>query len=186
MITVYSAPTPAFTVSPQPTTILSPTIQFTDASTDAYGIASWFWNFSDPTDPVNSAQQNPTHTYGDTGIFCAMLTVTNIHGCKDSITECLVISPQYTLYIPDAFTPNGDGKDDIFIPSGSNFTNFQMYIFDRWGMLIYKTNDITKGWNGGVNNNSRICQEDTYVYLIQATDPFGQQHRYIGKVTLLQ
>jgi gliding motility-associated-like protein len=186
MITVYSFPVAAFNLSPQPTTILSPTIQFTDKSTDAYGIASWLWNFNDPANDIGSSQQNPSHTYSDTGSYCAMLTVTNIHGCKDSVTECLVIAPEYSLYIPNAFSPNGDGKNDVFLAKGEFVENFKMYIFDRWGMLLFYSDDINKGWPGTVNNGSTICQEDTYVYLIQATDNQGEIHKYIGKVTLLK
>jgi gliding motility-associated-like protein len=184
MITVYNNPTAAFTVSPQPTTIFQPTIAFTDKSTDPYGIVSWLWNFEDPLNDTASNLQNPAHTYQDTGIYCPMLTVTNIHGCKDSITECLVISPQYTLYIPDAFTPNGDGKDDIFLPRGEYIATFDMYIFDRWGMKLFHSTDLYSGWDGTVNG--RICQEDTYVYLINVTDNLGKKHSYIGKVTLIK
>jgi gliding motility-associated-like protein len=186
MITVYNNPVADFTVSPQPTTIFQPTIQFTDKSTDTYGIVSWLWNFQDPANDTANNLQNPTHTYQDTGIYCPMLTVTNIHGCKDSITHCLVISPQYTLYIPDAFSPNGDGRDDIFLPRGEYIATYSMYIFDRWGMKIFQSTDITQGWNGGVNGGSRICEEDTYVYLINVTDNLGKKHSYLGKVTLIK
>jgi gliding motility-associated-like protein len=183
---VYTNPVAAFTMGPQPTTIDNPTISFTDKSTDAYGIASWLWNFADPLNDVPSTQQNPSHTYGDTGTFCATLTVTNIHGCVDSITQCLIIGPAYSLYIPNAFSPNGDGKNETFAPKGEFVTDFKMYIFDRWGMMLYYTEDINKGWPGTVNGGTRICQEDSYVYLIQATDNLGQIHKYIGKVTLLK
>jgi gliding motility-associated-like protein len=186
LITVYSHPVASFAFSPQPTTIMTPTITFKDQSTDAYGILAWVWNFSDPYSDSSSVLQNPTHTYSDSGTYCPTLTVTNVHGCVDSITECLVISPEYTLYIPNAFSPNGDGVNDIFQPRGEDMESFEMYIFDRWGMLIYKTNDINKGWNGGVNNNSKICEEDTYVYTIHTVDTHGKKHSYIGKVTLIQ
>ncbi len=181
MVTVYSYPLAAFTLSPQPTTIVNPTIDFTDKSTDAYGIGTWLWNFNDPKNTTSSNAQNPVHVYSDTGVYCATLTVTNIHGCVDSVTECLVISPQYTLYIPDAFSPNGDKINDIFLPKGDYILTYDMYIFDRWGMKIFHTNDITKGWNGGVNGGSRICEEDTYVYLIEITDNLGKKHSYMGK-----
>jgi len=186
MITVYSFPVAAFTFGPQPTTIADPMITFTDKSTDAYGIGSWLWNFNDPTNDVPSNLQNPTHSYGDTGTFCATLTVTNVHGCKDSVTECLVIGPQFTLYIPDAFSPNGDGHNETFTAKGTFIISFKMYIFDRWGMMLYETDDMNKGWNGTVNGGTRVCQEDTYVYMIQAVDMNQGKHNYIGKVTLLK
>jgi gliding motility-associated-like protein len=185
MINVYSYPVANFVLGPQPATVLDPTIIFTDKSTDAYGIASWLWTFGDPLD-VPSVQQNPTYKYPDTGTYCATLRVTNIHGCMDSITECLVISPVFTLYIPDAFSPNADGKNDIFLAQGTFVHNFKMYIFDRWGMLLFTSDDIYKGWPGTVHNGTKLCQEDTYVYLITCQDNFDNNHSYIGKVTLLR
>ena len=186
MIHVYSYPKAVFTMAPQPTTIINPTITFTDKSTDSYGtLSSWQWLFGDMTD-ATSTEENPTHTYQDTGTYCAMLTVTNIHGCKDSVTECLVISPQFTLYIPDAFSPNGDGINDIFQATGQFVHNFKMYIFDRWGSLLYYSEDINKGWNGTANGGSVVCQEDTYVYMITCDDNFGNKHSYIGKIALVK
>ncbi len=190
MIDAYSQPVPSFVMSPQPTTILNPDIQFSDKSTDVYGpIASWEWNFNDPASQgVNdhSSMQNPMHKYLDTGTYCVNLTVTNIRGCRDSITECVVISNNYTLWIPSAFTPNGDGRDDIFLPKGEAIQKFSMYIFDRWGTMIYYTDDPNKGWDGTVNGSGKICPEDTYVYEISVTDNFNGTHSYIGKVTLIK
>jgi gliding motility-associated-like protein len=190
MIEVYTSPVPSFVMSPQPTTILNPNIQFSDRSTDQYGpISAWQWNFNDPlSGGVNdlSNLQNPMHQYGDTGIYCVNLTVTNIHGCKDSVTQCVVISNNYSLYIPDAFTPNGDGLNDVFLPKGEAVQQYSMYIFDRWGTMIYYTNDINKGWDGTVNGGSKICPTDTYVYEINVTDGFNNTHSYIGKVTLIK
>jgi gliding motility-associated-like protein len=104
----------------------------------------------------------------------------------DSITECLVISSEYTLYIPNSFSPNGDGKNDVFLPKGDYVKDYKMYIFDRWGMMLFYSDDLNKGWNGTVNGGSRICQEDTYVYLIEVTDNLGKKHSYMGRVTLIQ
>ena len=89
-ISVYSHPKAAFTFSPQPDTNLSP-IQFTDMSTDKYGIAYRLWNFGDGD--TLSTQQNPSHKYSDTGTYCPTLVVYNIHGCTDTVTNCLTIAP---------------------------------------------------------------------------------------------
>jgi len=186
MITSYNHPTAKFTESPQPTTILNPVIYFKDQSIDNYGIASWNWTtFGDGTDSVSNSSA-PPHTYQDTGTYCASLTVTNIHGCVDSTTNCVVIGPQFVLYIPDAFTPNGNGINDIFQPKGQFVSSFVMYIFNRWGDLIYTTTDITKGWIGSVNNSGPLCQEDTYIYVINAMDSKRKQYNYTGRVSLLK
>jgi gliding motility-associated-like protein len=110
----------------------------------------------------------------------------NKHGCIDSITHCIVIDPLFTFYIPNAFTPNGDGVNDVFAPKGGYFKTFDMYIFDRWGTTIYHTLDINKGWNGSYNNNNNMCQMDTYVYVIKVTDWKNVDHTYMGRVSLVK
>jgi len=185
-INVYSHPVAAFKASPQPATILDATIYFTDQSTDAYGIKSWAWQFADPYDST-STLQNPKFVYLDTGKFCPTLTVTNKHGCTDEVSHCIEISPYFTIYIPNAFSPNGDGRNDVFTAKGTYVCGFEMYIFDRWGMLLYYTQDMSKGWDGTVNGGSAICQEDTYVYLITAQSCVDQsKHRFVGRVTIVK
>jgi len=182
-ITVYTNPVANFTATPQPTTILNPTIQFTDNSTDAYGIAQWNWGFGDASDS-NSQNQNTSHTYHDTGTYCADLMVMNIYGCIDSATNCLVIAPLFTLYIPSAFSPNGDGLNDIFEAKGDYIKSFEIYIFDRWGVEVFHSTDIANGWNGEFKNKS--CQEDAYVYVITVYDSENTKHSYTGTVNLLK
>jgi gliding motility-associated-like protein len=184
-ITVYTGPLAKFGLSPQPTSILAPTIQFTDSSTDSYGISEWSWNFGETGDTISNLQ-NPRHVYRDTGTYCPTLIVTNGHGCADTVTNCLVIDPLYELYIPSAFTPNSDGKNEVFIPKGNDVTSFEMYIFDRWGMQLFHSTDMKNGWNGTVKGGSTISAEDTYVYLIHVYDTKHKEHTYTGRVTLLK
>jgi len=186
MITVYSHPVAAFSASPQPATIIDPTINFVDESTDAYGIKSWLWKFGDPLDGTSTIK-NPSYTYTDTGTYCVMLTVTNIHSCQDSVNHCEIIEPYYTFYIPNAFTPNGNGLNDVFNPKGTYICDFKMYIYDRWGMQMFYTNDMNKGWNGNVNGSSSQAQEDTYIYMIEVVDCVQhKKHQYLGKVSLIK
>ena len=183
MITAYDYPHPSFTATPQPANIMEPFIQFTDKTVDQYGIQSWFWTFGDATDSTSTIQ-NPGHTYKDTGTFCPTLVVTNKHQCTSSVEECIVIDPVFTLYIPNAFTPNGNGLNESFGPVGNYIKVYDMYIFNRWGNMIYHTSDLTKPWDGTVSGNK--MEEDTYVYLINVVDTRNQKHNYLGRVTLLR
>ena len=184
-ITVHPLPQAAFTYSPDPATIIDPLISFTD-NTKGSQIIDWYWNFGDNADSISSLQ-NPTHLYQDTGRYCVKMGVMDIYGCVDTAINCIEIGTQFTFYIPSAFSPNNDGINDYFTPRGTDVGTYEMYIFDRWGMKIFYTNNIWEGWNGGVNNKgSRICQEDVYVYLINVTDTKGVQHHYTGSVTLLK
>ncbi|HSY77902.1 MAG TPA: PKD domain-containing protein, partial [Bacteroidia bacterium] len=183
MITVFSNPVAKFTWSPQPVTSLDPTVTFVDQSTDNYGIVSWAWAFGDATDSL-STNKNTSHTYLDTGKFCPSLVVVNKHGCRDTVDHCLDVQPQYTIYIPNAFTPDANGVNDYFAPKGDYIKNFEMWIFDRWGQQIFHTTDIYTGWDGTIHGNR--VQEDTYVYLIYATDPTNLQHSYLGRVSVVR
>ena|GEM_PF-2308958 len=186
MINAYSYPVAAFVPYPQATTILDPVVQYTDQSTDKYGIISWLWTFSNPTTPFSINTNPPPITYTDTGTFCSTLRVINKYGCADSVTGCVDIQPLYAFYIPNAFTPNHDGLNDIFLPQGSGICGFDMYIYDRWGSPVYHTSDINKGWNGTAGS-SRVEQEDTYVYLIITVDcAHHTSHRYVGSVSLIR
>jgi len=186
-ITVYSHPVADFSLSPQPTDIMNATIYFADHSTDAYGIANWLWQFGDGTDSTGIVK-NPQHTYLDTGRYCVTLQVTNIHGCVATTVNCLYISPFFVIYVPNAFTPNSNGVNDLFTAKGVGILNYEMWIFDRWGQQLYYTTDIYGGWSGVVQHGSsgQQAQEDTYVWLIEVTDIFHKDHRYVGRVTLIR
>jgi len=188
LINVFGRPQGNFTASPQPTTIMAPTIQFTNNVSDGYGMPSWHWNFGERGDTVSdsvSVLQNPSHTYGDTGTFCVQLIALNNHGCTDTVVNCVEIQSLFVIYIPSAFTPNGDGKNDRFLPEG-NFKTFEMYIYDRWGMQVFHTTDMNIGWNGQVNGAGTISQEDTYIYLIKVTDEKNTKHTFTGEVNLIR
>jgi gliding motility-associated-like protein len=181
MINVYGKPIAAFTTSATVVDLYDPVVQFTSTSTSpGDSIVSYSWIFTDSA----AMGPNVTRTFSDTGTYCGTLKVTNSHGCVDSTEQCVVVEANFTLYIPDAFSPNGNGLNDVFKPKGMYIQNYDMYIFDRWGLLLFHTNDLTKGWDG--TTNKHVCQEDTYVYLIKINDTQGKKHSYLGKVSLLK
>jgi large repetitive protein len=185
MITVYPPPNVNFTYTPQPINILDPQVQFSAIYSDKYPPVYWYWNFGDGADSISNLI-NPEHTYSDTGNYCVTLIATDQHGCADTITNCLIVNPLFTLYIPNAFSPNSDGLNDVFMPKGSYIKVYDMYIFNRWEAQIFHSNEITMGWNGKVNGTGDVCQEDAYFYLINVTDTEGKIHSYTGQVTLIK
>ncbi len=97
-----------------------------------------------------------------------------------AITECLLSQ----IFIPNTFTPNGDNNNDVFAPIGINIQDFEMYIYDRWGQMLYATTDINKGWDGSYE--SRKCPVGVYSWLIFYNDTDGTKHTKYGHVTLLR
>lgn len=185
MVSVYAHPKASFTVSTQPSTSMGTPVQFKDGSTDTYGISSWYWNFYDGTDNTSNLE-NPSHTYSDTGLHYTRLVVTDINGCKDSATNCLAIAPIFNLYIPTAFSPNGDHRNDAFKPQGQYVKSFEMYIFNMQSMQVYHTDDINQGWNGTMTGSRKVCPEGTYIYRIFVADTQNKNHVYTGVVNLLK
>ncbi|MGL4596397.1 MAG: PKD domain-containing protein [Bacteroidia bacterium] len=186
MISVQPGPQAAFTLTPQPATINNPTITFTDQSTGSP--SAWEWDFG--SNAASSNLQSPTFTYEDTGTFCVRLVVFGPNNsCPDTTIQCLEISPEILIYIPNTFTPNGNGLNDDFMPSFSDVADintFEMYVFDRWGNLIFTSNDKYTGWDGKVQGSSKLCQTDTYVYKVHIVDRNGQEYDYIGHVNLVR
>lgn len=182
-ITVYPAPVADFAV-PDVISILSPEITFQNSSS---GSTKWNWNFGDSLSTQNtSILPNPTHTYSDIGIYCIRLIASNNYNCKDTTIKCLRIEPTSSIYIPNAFTPNADGKNDTFFAKGENMHDFHMLIYDRWGNLIFYSDDMNKQWDGRVKADGLIAQQDVYVYLVTAKDIQNKSHRFIGTVTLIK
>ncbi|MES2593079.1 MAG: PKD domain-containing protein [Bacteroidota bacterium] len=180
-ITVYPLPEPNFIVQPQTATITDPNIAISNLS---IGADFWLWNYGDMD---TSAVQHPSpHTYADTGTYTITLITSTQYNCIDTAYQTIIIEPISSFYIPNAFSPNEDGINDTFTGQGMFVTKFEMSIFDRWGNLIYRTDDINKPWNGKINNNNEIVKQDVYVYSIAITDLKLIKHSYRGIVTLLR
>ncbi|HEX8517779.1 MAG TPA: PKD domain-containing protein [Bacteroidia bacterium] len=183
-ITIHSQPVALFTSSPQPTSMVDPEVDFTDHSTGV--IDSWHWEFGYMND--TSILQNPSYVYPDSGLYPVELIVTNIHQCADTAYMDVYIDPVLVFYAPNAFSPNGNGNNDVFRVYGDGIdkNNFEMTIYNRWGERIFKTNKYEEGWNGALNNTGELVGQDAYVYKINFRDFSGKKHQYIGHVTIVK
>ncbi|MGB3947874.1 MAG: gliding motility-associated C-terminal domain-containing protein, partial [Bacteroidia bacterium] len=182
-ITVYPKPEASFIITPETLSIIDPVIMITDLSV---GATIWDWNFGDANDTLNTTDSILYHEYADTGTYTVSLITTTAYGCKDTAYNQTTIEPEFTFYIPNAFTPNGDGVNDIFAGKGMFIIQYEMLIFDRWGDLVFETNDYNKQWDGKANKGTKMAQRDVYVYKIKVTDIHQIDHFYSGTVTLVQ
>ena len=180
-ITVYPLPDASFSVQPQTATITDPVISITDLST---GGNFWNWNFGDAD--TSSVFNPPSHTYQDTGIYIITLITSTQYNCADTLLQTIIIEPDFMFYVPNAFTPNDDGVNDTFSGKGLFISKFEMTIFDRWGNLIFFSDDINKPWDGKANHGVEIAQEEVYIYSIKVTDFKRVKHNFKGIVTLVK
>ena len=146
-ITVFSAePEANYTVSPAAIVPKTNPFQFTDSSIASLQspIISWSWDFGDGE---TSNIQNPTYTYQDTGTYQVTLIVESSEGCLDTLTQTVKVIEG--VVIPNVFSPNGDGKNDVFkILNLEAYPNSAIQIFNRWGNLVYQNDNYQSDWNG--------------------------------------
>jgi gliding motility-associated-like protein len=174
--TIYQLPSASFNPSPYITSIANPTIIFSNTSS---GGSTYLWAFGDGT---TSTDQSPSHTYTTTGEFTILLTVTTSNGCIDTSYQTILINELFSIYIPNAFTPNGDGRNDTFGPVTQGIKSYEFMIFNRWGERLYSTEN-GQPWDGYYQG--RIVKQDVYTWKLFVTDDLNKTHDYVGKVTCI-
>jgi gliding motility-associated-like protein len=130
-------------------------------------------------------------TFEKAGLYQIQLLATSLQGCKHSVIKNIEVKNDFNAYIPDAFTPNFDGTNDVFkpvfSPYGLDAKTYEMEIFDRWGHSLFYTKDVNTGWNGTVNNQgSEELKEDVYIYKIKYKDLDGNIYNKLGHVSLIR
>jgi gliding motility-associated-like protein len=189
-VELYPVPVADFNHAPiKPIVNIDPEVTFTDASWGA-NITSWNWYFMN-TAQYTSTLQNPTFMYMDPGTYPVALVVKSDHGCMDTLIRPIVVGEDFGIYVPNAFTPNDDGMNDVFQPKGFGITQYELFIYDRWGELMFHTTDFNQGWNGSRQKNKDvtyplIIEEGVYTWLINCTSVFGKAHELKGHVTLIK
>jgi len=158
-------------------------IHFTDASYNA-NITSWTWYFMS-TEEAIATEQNPEYTYPTFGSYVIALIVKSDKGCIDTTMKSITVMEDVALYVPDAFSPNGDGLNDVFHPKGHGITEYQMEIYDRWGETLFSTKEMQNGWDGRFKNK-QIAQDGTYIWRIRYIDVYGKSKELTGHVTLIK
>ncbi|HOY31682.1 MAG TPA: DNRLRE domain-containing protein [Bacteroidales bacterium] len=147
----------------------------------------WVWDFGDQ---ASDTGRQVRHIYSDTGSYLVTLVVTDAYGCMDTVQKYIYIYQSFVFWIPNSFTPNGDEKNNIFLPvgEGCDTKNYYMAIYDRWGREIFYTEDINEGWNGTFNNHYDYTSTApyTFVYMINVTDRSGRNHVFKGIVNLIR
>lgn len=170
-----------FSVAPQPPITNTP-IQFTNLSEPAVNY-KWFFGDGDSTITYSIASA-VSHLYDSTKNYTACLQTTNESGCVDE--KCLpvqaIISPLFD--VPKAFSPNGDGINDIIYVQGYGITKMKWNIYNRWGKLVYQGFSKSSGWDGTYNGVVQPQDVYHYVLLIETSD--GKKYTKTGDITLLK
>ena len=181
-VTVLPYPVADFSWNPQPVTTSDPIANF-NASSSTNG-SSWLWDFAG----LGSASLiNPSFSFPGEGSYKVTLLVSN-GACFDTISHIvIVVEDNITFYIPNAFSPDGDQINDFFVPVGAGIEDnyYRMMIFNRWGALVYETDDLTKPWNGTDLKGSN-APEGNYIYKITIGDNKNRLNYLRGNFSLLR
>ena len=189
-ITVFPNPVAAFDPTPKPATIMDPLITLNNQSSS--DVIIWHYWFGDGDTisyvPPNNYNPNPTHLYSDNieQTYFAELVVQNSFGCIDTVKHEIIIGPMFTFYIPNTFTPNGDGFNDVFFGKGMGIVTYEIFIFDRWGAQVFQGNSIDAVWDGKSKGGVEFAKQDVYTWQVKLTDVLKKQHNYVGHVLLLR
>ncbi len=150
------------------------------------GATSWNWDFGDDLGISNI--QNPVYNYTVPGVYVITQYVTSAAGCVDSTSKEIKIEEDniiiYPPNFPTAFTPNGDGNNDVFFVRGGPFVYVNFRIYNEWGEMIFSSNDAQDGWDG--THNGEEVPIGTYVYTIKAETIDGVKYDKSGKIALIR
>lgn len=179
LVHAFAIPEAVLAFNPSYGTEFNPLIKFFDRSEG--NVVSWAWSTGDGQTYL---VPDFHHQYADTGTFEVSLIVVNDLGCSDTMTAWVEIRPDYTFYVPNAFTPDGDNLNDIFRISGLNVDAFSLQIFDRWGGLMFESNNIDEGWDGTIKGSQ--APVGIYVVVIYFKDVNGLKRSHYGHVSLMR
>jgi gliding motility-associated-like protein len=132
---------------------------------------SYNWAFGDGNSSITT---NTTNLFTGAATYQTTLTATDNLGCKDTATVYIVVNVvPPVIVIPNIFTPNGDGKNDIFEIDATGINNFDCKVYDRWGLLLHEWQGTSGGWDGKARNGNN-CTDGTYFYIITYTDNYNK------------
>ena len=192
-VNINPLPDVALVAYPLQTEITDPLINFIDKST-YLSLIPGTWDFGDGSGQVSNLG-HIDHMYADTGVYIVSLETVSDSGCTNIAYQTIIISPTFTMYVPNAFTPNNDLDNDYFLPIVDGVQEYELSIYDRLGKRVFRTDKYTneycttgcdEAWDGKINGSSDYGTIGVYVYHIIVTDVNGKLRNYEGTLTLVR
>lgn len=182
LVTVIPLPVAGATATPNPASTAEPAVTLITANPEPD--VSWFYE----GELVSQSHQFQMDFPQLPGSYDVMLVVKNSLGCPDTLTIIVVIHEEIIFYVPNSFTPDGDAFNNVFVPvitSGIDAVGYELLIFDRWGEVVFESDEIGEGWNG--RYHGKMCQDGTYTWRMKFKNKYnGELFEYTGHVNLLR
>jgi gliding motility-associated-like protein len=183
-IETYPLPVADFRPLSETASIFDPSFTFENLSQDG---VSYTWHFGDGK---SSDDENPTHEYQHPGTWQVRMIAENMFGCTDEVIRSVHVDNDFQVYIPNSFTPNNDGLNDVFKPEmeGLEFVSrYKFQVYDKWGTVIFESEDPKNAWLGDVRDNNEYTMNSTYRYqLIIEIEQSAETKLYEGVVTVIR
>ena len=146
-------------------------------------ISSWIWEFGDGG---MSNEQNPSYLYSNPGLYYVWLTILDENNCEHSAMQTINVLEEYFSYSPNAFSPNGDGVNDVFAPilTDIDYETYEINIFNRWGDIVFQTNNYDESWDGTFKGDN--LPQAVYTYKITYKTRRGLEKQERGDIVLIK
>ncbi len=176
-VQVFPTGNASFTAKPT----IVPENQLVDFTNTSQNTTSYYWSFGDGS---TATGVTPTHEYSAPGVYQVLLIAYNIDGCPDTAIEDIDVTPP--MIIPNIFTPNSDATNDVLLFTIGGATCYHIDIYNRWGNLVYQSDNIESGWNGKIRQTGELASDGTYYYIINYCDYKNVAHTLDGFVQLIR
>ncbi|MFM7730267.1 MAG: gliding motility-associated C-terminal domain-containing protein, partial [Flavobacteriales bacterium] len=156
-------------------------VGFVDESVNAM---NGIWDFGDGSATPYIPGENASHGYAVAGEYTVSLTVMSPEGCVDDYNYNLCIQPQDPVFIPDIFSPNGDGKNDTLYVRGFYITKVDFHLYNRWGEEVFQTQSLSRGWDG--NLRGQPAPSGSYFYTFSGVRGNKEKDERSGEIILIR
>ena len=186
-ITVYQTPTAGMNIEPQ---VLFPETPTTEITNTSVGASMYVWNMGDSPQDYGFFEPG-AYTYEPNVLdtFVVTLTAYSEEGCIDSTSGIVIFRNDPFFFAPNSFTPDGNNVNEMWIPVFSSpdyVDRYNLEIFNRWGELIFTTDQVTQGWNGMVDNSGNIAQDGIYTWKLSFKWYDQRTYQLTGHITLVR
>ena len=179
-VKAYPVPVADYTYSPAIPVENSDAVTFS-ATSKGDKISSFEWSFIE-NGGTHSSNSKTFYYFEDAGLYPLALVVKNVWGCSDTIVKVIKVNYDFTIFVPNIFTPNADGMNDVFIPVTRGIKFYSLMLFDRWGEKIFESSDPSLGWDG--TQKGVACTNDIYLWKLSVSGNNGEAKEMQGHVTL--
>jgi gliding motility-associated-like protein len=180
-VSVLGAPSPDASFTANPTSGAHPlTVNFTNTSQNAN---VYTWDFGDGSIPFSGVDASDIYTLP--GTYTVMLIASNNGQCPDTAFATVIVFDDFSIVIPNIFTPNGDNVNDQFVVTSTGAESLEGAIYDRWGLKIYDWHQLSEGWDGRTQSGVLVA-DGTYYYIINVKGQDGKEHSLTGFIQLVR